>query len=117
MGAEVSKFESQIRAIVIDLLVLLADDDYESVMERCGDSRLTGDELRAAIGKYGQKIAPPPAHNSHIRTYELRGRALPTWSVEADLWTEEGCSDLTLELTIAFAPDGPVIELHDLLVV
>lgn len=42
---------------------------------------------------------------------ELTARAVPTWSVEADVWTaEEGASDLTLQLTVAFEPDGPLVE-------
>jgi hypothetical protein len=107
--------EAEIRSIVTDLLVLLADEDYESIMERCGGSRLTGDDLRTAIREYGRKVAAPPADYIYFRTYELEARAVPTWSVEADLWTEEeGRSDLTLQLTIAFDPSGPVIEIDDL---
>lgn len=110
-----SVFESQIRSIVIDLLVLLADGDYQSIMERCPGSRLTSDDLQKAIGEYGRKVIAPPADYMYFRTYELEARSVPSWSVDADLWTEEeGRSDLTLQLTIAFAPSGPEIEIDDL---
>ena len=98
-------FEDQIRSIVIDLLVLLADGDYESIMERCAGSRVSGDDLQAAVRDYGRTVIAPPADYKFFRT----------WSVEADVWTEEqGASDLTLQLTIAFEPDGPLVEIDGL---
>jgi hypothetical protein len=108
-------FEDQIRSIVIDLLVLLADEDYDSVMERCGNSGMTSDELRTAIRDYGRKVIAPPADYACINTYERESTAVPTWAVEADLWTEEeGRSDLTLSVTIAFEPSGPTVRLDNL---
>ena len=107
-------FDDQIRSIVIDLLVLLADEDYESIMERCSGSRVSGDDLQAAIQDYGRRVIAPPADYKFFRMIELEARAVPTWSVEADVWTEEGASDLTLQLTIAFEPDGPLVEIDGL---
>lgn len=108
-------FERQVRSIVIDLLVLLADGDYESIMERCGYSLLDGDDLQAAVAEYGRKVIAPPADYPFLRACELRARAVPTWHVEADLWTEEeGRSDLTLEMTIEFETSGPVIGINNL---
>ena len=108
-------FESQIRSIVIDLLVLLADGDYDSIMERCGSSGMTGDELQTAIRDYGRKVIAPPADYAYINTYKRKAKAVPTWHVDADLWTEEeGRSDLTLSVTIAFEPSGPTIRLDNL---
>lgn len=108
-------FESQIRSIVIDLLVLLADGDYESIMERYPTSRLAGADLRTAICEYGRKVIAPPADYGHIEMGEVEATAVPTWWVVAALWTEEeGRSDLSLELTIVFGPSGPTIQLDNL---
>lgn len=108
-------FESQVRSIVIDLLVLLAEGDYESIMERCGYSLLDGDDLQAAVIEYGRKVVAPPPDYAFMRACELRARAIPTWHVEADLWTEEeGRSDLTLEMMIEFESSGPVIGINNL---
>jgi hypothetical protein len=108
-------YERQVRSIVIDLLVLLADGDYESIMERCGYSLLDDDDLRTAVAEYGRKVVAPPADYAFLRACELRARAIPTWHVEADLWTEEdGRSDLTLEMTIEFEASGPVIGINNL---
>ena len=114
-GREVPVFEDQIRSIVIDLLVMLADGDYESIMERCAGSRVSGDDLRTAVSDYGRTVVAPPADYKFFRMIELDARAVPTWSVEADVWTQEqGASDLTLQLTIAFEPDGPLVEIDGL---
>ena len=107
-------FERQVRSIVIDLLVLLADGDYESVMERCGYSLMDGDDLQAAVAEYGRKVVAPPADYRFLRACELKARAVPTWHVDADLWTEEGRSNLTLEMTIEFESSGPVIGINNL---
>ena len=108
-------FERQVRSIVIDLLVLLADGDYESIMERCGYSLLDDDDLRTTVAEYGHKIIAPPADYPFLRACELKARAIPTWHVEADVWTEEdGRSDLTLEMMVEFEPDGPVIGINNL---
>lgn len=108
-------FEEQIRSIVIDLLVLLADGDYQSIMERCGGSGVTSDELQKVIRDYGRKVIAPPADYACINVYAREAATVPTWAVEADLWTEEeGRSDLTLSLIIAFGPSGPAIRLDNL---
>src|SRR4029453_19059768 len=108
-------YERQVRSIVIDLLVLLADGDYESIMERCGYSLLDSDDLRTAVAEYGLTVIAPPAEYPFLRAGELKARAVPTWHVDADLWTEEeGRSDLTLEMTIEFEPSGPVIGINNL---
>ena len=108
-------FESQVRSIVIDLLVLLADGDYEGIKERCSGSGVTSDELQEIIRDYGRKVIAPPADYACINMYEREATAVPTWAVEADLWTEEeGRSDLTLSMTVAFGPSGPAIRLDSL---
>src|SRR5688572_33501120 len=81
-------------------------------MERCAGSRVGGDDLRAAIRDYGCTVVAPPADYKFFRMIELEARAVPTWSVEADVWTEEeGASDLTLQLTIAVDLDERSIRL------
>jgi hypothetical protein len=106
---------SQVRSIVIDLLVLLADGDYESIMERCGYSLMDGDDLRAAVAEYGRTVVAPPADYAFLRACELKARAVPTWHVEADVWTkEDGRSDLTLEMVVEFEASGPIVGINHL---
>jgi hypothetical protein len=94
----------------------LVREDYESAVRRCVKSRLTSDDLRTVIHDYGRKLISPPAdaYNS-LDAVQVKGAAVPTWSVRVPLWTrEEGRSDLTLELTIAVGPGAPSVELDDL---
>jgi hypothetical protein len=94
----------------------LAREDYESAVRRCITSRLTSDDLRTVIHDYGRKLVSPPADAyNNLDAVQVKGAAVPTWSVRAPLWTqEEGRSDLTLEVTIAMGPGAPSVELDDL---
>jgi hypothetical protein len=77
---------------------------------------LTSDDLRTAIRDYRRKLVPSPADAyDKFDAVQVKGAAVPTWSVGVSLWTEaEGRSDLTLELTIALGSGAPDIELDDL---
>jgi len=93
----------------------LARGDYESLVGQFVKSRLTSDDLRTVIREYGRKLVSPPNDAyQNLDAVQVKGAAVPTWSVRAPLWTEEGRSDLTLELTIAVGPGAPSIELDDL---
>jgi len=65
---------------------------------------------------YGRTFVRPPSNfDEYLDLIAIEGSFPPAWSIRAPLWTvEEGRSDLTLELTIANAPEGMVIELDDL---
>lgn len=105
-----------LRSTVWEMVDLIARKDYESAVKRCMKSRLTSDDLRIVIHDYARTLMSPPvnAYDS-LDAVEVKGAAVPTWSVRAPLWTEEeGRSDLTLELTIAVGPDAPSVELDDL---
>ena len=105
-----------LRSTVREMMDQLAREDYESAVKRCVKSRLTSDDLRTVIRDYGRKVVPPPLDAyGKLDAVQVRGAAVPTWSVRAPLWTEEeGRSDLTLELTIALGSGAPSIELDDL---
>ena len=95
---------------------LLAERDYDSVVQTCSQSRLTSDDLRNVIHQYGGRIIPPPV-DAFVNLDAIRIADLPKpgWSVRVPLYTaEEGRSDLTLELTIILADQGIHIELEDL---
>jgi hypothetical protein len=68
------------------------------------------------VRDYGRKLVSPPADAyNNLDAVQVKGAAVPTWSVRAPLWTEEqGRSDLTLELTIAVRLGAPSVELDEL---
>lgn len=107
-----------VRSTAREMVDQLARGDYESLVEQSVKSRLTSDDLRTVIRDYGRKLVSPPGDAyKKLDAVQVKGAAVPTWSVRAPLWTEEeGRSDLTLELTIAVGPGAPSVELDDLLV-
>jgi len=105
-----------VRSTAREMVNQLARGDYESLVGQSVKSRLTSDDLRAVIRDYGRKLVSPPSDAyKNLDAVQVKGAAVPTWSVRAPLWTEEeGRSDLTLELTIAVSPGAPTVELDDL---
>ena len=96
-------FERQVRSIVIDLLVLLADGDYESIMERCGYSLLNSDDLHTAVAEYGRTVIAPPADYAFLRACELRARAIPGATDPVDLRASVGLSEFADAATLDHA--------------
>jgi hypothetical protein len=105
-----------LRSIALEVVDLLVREDYDSLAQRCAKSRLTPSDLRAVIRDYGRKLASPPIDAYEgLDAVQVKGAAVPTWSVRVPLWTEEeGRSDLTLDLTIALGQGAAAVELDDL---
>jgi hypothetical protein len=104
-----------LRSATREIVDRLAEGDYERAIKRCDKSRLTKDDLRTVILDYRRTVVSPPTDAYELDAVEVKGAAVPTWSVSAPLWTaEEGRSDLTLELTISLGTGAPYIELDDL---
>ncbi len=105
-----------VRSVARGIVEQLARGDYESPVEQSVKSRLTKDDLRTVIREYGRKLVPPPRDAyKNLDAVQVKGAAVPTWSVRAPLWTEEeGRSDLTLVLTIGVGAGAPSVELDDL---
>lgn len=96
---------------------LLVAGDFEGLERLTGGRRLTAEEMRQAVRKYGRCLVPPPGGEWLGRSVVEIDNAVPeAWSVYLDLWTaEEGRSDLTLELTLRDSPAGIYsVELDDL---
>ncbi|MEQ1520537.1 MAG: hypothetical protein ABL936_04625 [Aestuariivirga sp.] len=94
----------------------LARQDYEALVMRCANTRLTASDLRNAVLEYGRKLESPPKDAyQNLDAIEIKNKVSPTWSVQIPVWTrEEGRSDLTLELTVSLVNNLPHIELDDL---
>lgn len=81
---------------------MLVAGDYEG-LERLSDrTRLTSEEIRRAVTEYGHElIAPPSFDEMRPSVVEVRGSTPSRYSTVVDLWTtDEGRSDLSLELTL-----------------
>jgi hypothetical protein len=99
-----------------EIIDLLAGGAYAGAVSRCTSSRLSAADLEGVIRDYGRRLVPPPpsAYDA-IDVVRIEQRAVPTWSVRMPMWTsEEGRSDLTLELTVALPGPRASVELDDL---
>jgi hypothetical protein len=78
-----------------------------------GNQRLTADDIRKAIERYGRTIVMPSAEQmtTDITVSKVATAKRPTLAATFPLWTlEEGRSDLSVEITIIETWPG----LHDL---
>jgi hypothetical protein len=83
------------------LLDHLIRGDYATVENLTKGQRLSADEIERAIAGYGRRLVPPPPHTPPRSVVEIEESYPTRWSVYVDLWTsEEGRSDLSLELTL-----------------
>jgi hypothetical protein len=107
--------ERVLRTVARQAMKWLVHCEVAALISRCASSRLTSAEVWRVLNDYGKTLVETP-HDDDFSIDAVRTQATtPTWSVNVPLWTsEEGRSDLTLQLTIALGPRGPVIELDDL---
>lgn len=69
--------------------------------------RLSAEELRGAVAGHGRTLVPlPPEELDSLDVVEIAGAEPAAYSVVVDLWTEEGRSDLSLELRLVDRDDG-----------
>lgn len=87
---------------VRDVMALLAGKSYQELERFTLDRRLLAADIARAIQEYGRTVVPcPEPIEDVLDIVEVRGAALPTWSVVVPVYTrEEGRSDLSVELTI-----------------
>lgn len=88
---------------VVRLMNLLVEQKYAEIAKWSKNIRLTEDEIKEAVDRYGQKLLLPPKDFlntvNFIETVEENdGRK--RWYVVFDLWMEmDGKSDLSVEAT------------------
>jgi hypothetical protein len=102
MPTESAIDESRLRQTVARLMELLARRDYTGFCGSARRSRVTPQEVDAAIRGYGRTIITPPAEASRAFDVIAVTDSIPArWSVVVPLWTkQEGRSDLSLEITV-----------------
>lgn len=98
-----------------DLVHTLVVGDYDALHSDGRAGRLSADELRQAISRYGRRLVDPPdAAFRSANAYAIEG-SQHSWAVDLDLWTaEEGHSDLTLSVTAEETADGIWLTIDDL---
>jgi hypothetical protein len=87
---------------------MLVNGDYAGLERLSESSRLSAEDLRAAVQSWGRTLVlPPDGRLEGADVVPIEASDPERWSVWLRLWTaEEGRSDLTLEVTLA-ETDGP----------
>lgn len=103
------------KKIVKDLVVLLAEKKYAEIVETV-NSRISADEIEIVIDDFGETIfIPNDDIFNAIDIVQIENPDHEVYSVDFDLWTKEGgLSDLTLQLTVIKNVDSIEIELDNI---
>lgn len=110
-------YSEKLRRTVIHIVKLLVERKYDDLASLSEGKRLTAMNLRRAIDDYGRHLVMPPmASFEQLNVIKIQDSVPAQWYVGVDLWTtEEGRSDLALELTLTDSPgDLCLVELDDL---
>jgi hypothetical protein len=75
---------AKLRETAREIIRRLALEDYDSVVRRCVESRLTGGELRSVIVDSGRRLGEPP-NNAYDRIDAARSRMKGTEQNERDV--------------------------------
>jgi len=106
----------QLRQPVREVIELLVTRRYAELEALTKGVRLSANEIGKAISDYGrQLIMPPDDAFRFLDATEVQGAQPPRWSATMPLWTsEDGRSDLSLELTLIRVQKTFDIELDDI---
>jgi hypothetical protein len=99
----------------MDVVRELVTGNYTQVLLQAPASRVSAEELEAAVESYGRRLVLPPSYDL-VDFIEVNGANMRTWSVVVPMFTEEeGRSDLSLELTVRELAHGEYeLEVDDL---
>jgi len=81
---------------------LLADKKHKEIEQLCKGVRLNAEDIEYAVKEYGMEIIPLPMEGyEKLDIIEVTDSDPKEWSVNVPIYTsEEGMSDLTLELSL-----------------
>lgn len=86
----------------------LAQDSFYDLEKTSNGDRMTADQMREAVFSYGRRlVAPPSDFAGMIDIIRIDRSSVPAGPVVVPLWTEEGRSDRSLEMTALIPPNEP----------
>jgi len=114
-----SHIDARMTDAVLKVIDLLVANDIRGLVRLAGGTRFSTEEdilgLERELGLYGcTLVRPPPDAFKHMSVIEVANAYPRKWAITMPLWTsEEGLSDLSLELTLIARDDGFEIELDN----
>jgi hypothetical protein len=106
---------NKIKTAIRNVEMNLSNENYEGAIKLTYNSRLSPQEIEAALKKHGGKVtvAPDIFFNS-LQVIEIRNSQPKSWAVGYDLWIDGKRSDLTLSLTVSLVGDDVTSTIDDL---
>jgi hypothetical protein len=96
------------------VMKLLVERRFDELEEATNGTRLSAEDMEAAVDEVGRALVMPPDHMWR----DLNVVPIRNWSgafnVRFPLWTGNGRSDMGVELTLHSKDGAPIIELDDI---
>lgn len=96
------------------VMKLLVEGRFDELEQATGGTRLSAEDMEAAVDDVGSTLVMPPEHVWR----DLRITSVRNWpgafNLALDLWTARGRSTHTVELTVHSKNGKPLIELDDI---
>lgn len=107
---------SRITKTAQSIVEMLVERHYTELERLSGGVRLSAQAIELAVSQYGRTLCRVPAERwPDLDVVEVTGAVPARFSVRVDLWTsEEGRSDLSLELTLIDDGETLAVEIDDL---
>ncbi|MEG3172201.1 hypothetical protein U1708_08240 [Sphingomonas sp. ZB1N12] len=96
------------------MIVAVSAGDYLAALSQAPVSRCSVADIARVVSEYGERFSAPPFANWDV--VSILSDGTPRWSVRAPLWSESenGRSDLELNLTISLQDGITSLELDDI---
>jgi hypothetical protein len=105
---------SDLTLVARHVMKLLVERRFTELEEATSGTRLSADDMEAAVDDVGAALVLPPEHVwPALDVLSIRNWP-DAYTVRFDLWTRNGRSDWTVELTVHSKEGRPVIEVDDI---
>lgn len=96
------------------MIVAVSSGDYPAALSQASVSRCSATDIARVVGEYGERFSAPPFAEWDV--VPILSDGTPRWSVRAPLWSESenGRSDLELNLTVSCQDGIASLELDDI---
>lgn len=107
---------NELSLVARHVMKLLAERRFEELEEATNGQRLSADDMEGAIDDLGAALVMPPENTWR----DLEVAAVRNWpgayNVRMALWTKNGRTKHTVDLTVRSEGGKPVIEVDDIIV-
>ncbi|MFN8367725.1 MAG: hypothetical protein U0Y96_10880 [Candidatus Kapaibacterium sp.] len=99
-----------------EIITLFVKEEYRLIEELTGGVNLKAIEIEQAVREYGRTVVEPPITIQElVEMVKVESDLDCKWNIVVPFYTsEEGRSDLSLELTIELKDSNFIVELNDI---